>query len=177
MSAATISYTASNFTASGGDPTYSIATDLTFNNLSLRETFADGTFSAVSLYDFTNTVRTSLDSLTVNLSSLPLTTPDPTHGSVVSAMLTGLFSTTNVTIVTSFGGTPVAAVISPNFSVTLPVAASSININATSGAASYAAGTLQSTVAESAVPEPATYAVASLGLFVVFVLGRRRMVR
>ena len=177
LPAATLNYTVTNLTLSGGDPTYSIATDVTFNNLALRENFSDGTGATVALFDFSGAARTSLSTATFNLTSGSLTTPDPLHGNVVSAVLTGAFSQTNFNIVTAFGASPVNVTVNSAFTATLPFASSSINILANSGAgASYAAGTLQSSLVNApSVPEPATGAVAALGIAGLLLLGRRRL--
>lgn len=171
LSATPITYTVTNLSASGGDPTYSVASNLSFDNLTLRENFSDSSSALVTLYDFSNTARTSLDTATFDLHSLALDTVDRTHGNLLSAILTGSFSQTTLSILTSFGGTPVPATILSTFSATLPIAGNSINISATgTNGAGYAVGTLDSAVLNSDVPEPATYGVALLGLISVYLV-------
>lgn len=173
LSASPVTYTITNLTASGGDPGYSVATDLTFNNLTLRENFSDLRSAPVTLYDFSNTARTSLDTATFDLHSLTLDTVDRTHGNLLSAVLTGSFSQTTLSIRTSFGGTPTDANVLSTFSATLPIAGNSINISATgTDGANYAVGTLDAAVLDSDVPEPATYGIALLGLISVYLLKR-----
>lgn len=177
LSAAPISYTLTNLTASGGDPTYSIVTNVTFTNLTLRQTFADATSTSVPLYDFTNTVQTSLTTSLFDLHSLTLNTVDPIHGNLVSSDLTGSFNPTQLAIVTSLGGAPLNVPVVPNFTATLLANSSLVNINAVSAAGvAYAAGTLESFADTSAVPEPATYGVAVLGLLGIYAVSRRNRV-
>ena len=76
------------------DPTYNIATDLTFTNLALNETFADGsTLSNVPLFadpaGLDPTTQTNaLDTGTLALFSAPLSATGP---ALTSATLTGTF--------------------------------------------------------------------------------------
>ncbi len=178
LHAATVSYTVNNYTLSGGDPIYSVATDLTFNSLVLREVYADSTSSAVSLLDSAKVARTSLSTSTFSLNTAALNTVDPTHGAIVSAALAGVFSQTSLSILTSFGGTPSSVTVLPNFTATLPFSSSTININALDANGNrYTVGTLDEAVtAASTVPEPGTLAIASIGLTGLFALLRRRTV-
>lgn len=77
------------------DPTYNIASDVTFDNLLLNETFSDGFNQNVSLFDLSNPGApvTSLDTGTLFLESDAQAVPDPAHGGLRLATLSGNFNT------------------------------------------------------------------------------------
>lgn len=72
------------------DPTYNIASDVTFTNLLLNETFSSGATQLVTLYDASGTPTDALDTGTLFLESQPLA---PGGGALRSATLTGRFDT------------------------------------------------------------------------------------
>ncbi len=173
--AATVTYTLNNYTLSGGDSTYSVASDVTFNNLVLSETFADSVLVSVPLFNASNIAQTSLSTTTLDLTSAALSDTSAQHGALLSATITGSLSQTSLSILTSFGGTPSTVTVLPNFSATLPIAASTINVNALdSTGKAYAIGSLDAVKAASAaVPEPGTFAIAAIGMLALISVMRR----
>ena len=179
--AASVTYQVTNFTASGGDPVFNVATDLTLNSLALTETFADRTSQTIALFDANNTMRTSLDTSTVFLNSAASMAPDPVHGELAGAMLTGSLSRTNLSILNTFGGTPVNASVLSSFAASLPGTGGALSTNfyatdAQSGA-QYGLGTLTADGIGSfpaAVPEPSTFLMLFGGLSAVALYSRAR---
>ncbi len=115
---ATDYYQLANFTLSGGDPTFPVTTDVTFQNLSLVETFADNSAPVtVALKDFSSVTQTSLDTSTLILASDTFLNPDPTHGAVTSATLTGTISPSLLDLSYAIG-TPAATVLATNANFT-----------------------------------------------------------
>lgn len=92
VSADPYSYQVVNDTLSGGDPVFPVTNPVTFKNLLLTETFFDNSTAAVPLLDFTNTPLTALDVNTIELDSAVFTLPDPVHGDLTGAVLTGSFT-------------------------------------------------------------------------------------
>ena len=171
-----VSLQAANFTLSGGDPTYSIASDVTFTNLVLTENFANGTSVIDPLIGANGLPTATLN--TADIFAQTGTFFDNANGGLTSATLTGGFNTTGVSIVNSFGGASVSAAILPTFSATLTAPSlapgSVVNINAIDAAsgATYAAGTFALT--PGAVPEPGSIALlAACGIGFVPFLRRR----
>ena len=177
--AASLQYRVTNLTLSGGDPTFDVATDVTFQNLSLMELFADHTSSAVSLLDSNNSPQTSLTTSTIVLTSGIELQPDSLHGSIVGATITGSISQTGLSILTSFGGTPMSVSVLPTFAANLTDLSNTPTVNFyainSQNGSQYALGTLDAiTVNAASVPEPSTWAMmglAALGLTAVY---RRR---
>lgn len=163
----TAHYEITNLTLSGGDPTYDVATDVTFTNLVLTETFADSFSEVVTL------PQNWLDTLTIVLDTAAFTLPDPVHGSLTQATLTGSLSVTDLEILTTFGGTPFSATVLPDFSATLvnPNITTSVVINAVdvNSGATYGLGNFSAQV----TPEPATLTLMASGIAALWA-GRKR---
>ena len=171
-----VSFEVANFTLSGGDPVYSIVSDLTFTNLSLSESFVDGTtLSGVNLIGANGQSANSLNTTDIFLNSA--TVDFGAHGGLKSATLTGGFSATGVGIETAFGGPVVNTTINPAFTATLnPTGigdfANIFAVDSVTGA-TYAAGTLALT--PGAVPEPGAVALlAACGIGALPFLRRRQ---
>lgn len=102
----------SNLTLSGGDPVFPVTDNVTFQNLMLSETFADTTTQKVTL-------PTSLDAFTLLADSPIFLTPDPLHGAISSAVLSGNINLFSLTLETTFSGpTTSVSVINSAFSAT-----------------------------------------------------------
>ncbi|BDI29725.1 hypothetical protein CCAX7_17760 [Capsulimonas corticalis] len=111
-----VQYQVTNFTLSGGDPTFSVASDVTFQNLDLTETFADSTTQTLSLYDLTSYSKTNtLDTGVLSVYTNPFSYADMGHGAITSATLNGSFDLTNLDIEKSFGGPLSSANVFPSF--------------------------------------------------------------
>jgi len=104
------SYAAGQFGFSGGvfqvlnltlasdtvvDPTFNVVSDVTFDNLLLQETFTDGFTQSVDLFAPSNpgAPADSLDTGTLFLESGAQAVPDPAHGGLRLATLSGSFNT------------------------------------------------------------------------------------
>jgi len=159
-----INFEVTNLTFSSGDPTYSIATDITFQNLKLTLNYTGGP-SVIALPSPTlNTLTVFEDSAFV------------TNTNLLSAVLTGAINTTSLQTQTSFGGvlTPDTA-SSANFTATLSkfTAFNFVNISILDmSGAPLNFGTLAVTPA----PEPGSLALLGIGglIFVVLLSRSRR---
>ena len=168
-----------NATLSGGDPDFPITDDVTFTNLSLIATYSDNFTTAVPLLDANGATQTSLDTTTSTLQSA-LQSADPTHGTITSALLTGQFNITAVTLQSSFGGALTGVTINPNFSAMLSVPAiggvsTPINAIDSNSAAPYGAGTFGAT--SLAAPESGTLALLACGVLSTGAVILRRRTR
>jgi MYXO-CTERM domain-containing protein len=167
-------FQANNLSLSGGDPAFPVASDVTFEDLVLTEMFHDGSTQTVPLLDSDSQPQTSLDTGLIFLQSAPFTNPDPAHGALQSATLTGSFDLTDWDIQTAFGGPVTSATVEPDFTATLnaPAVGDSVNIAGVdvSSGAEYAAGTFGFV---SAVPEPGFWAFVASGLAAAGLVRRR----
>ncbi len=89
-------FTVNNLTGVGGDPTFSVADSVNFNNLQINEVFADSTTQSFTLpgsSPFDPALEQGDSSASPILKSLPGSSyVDPTHGALTSATLTGTLS-------------------------------------------------------------------------------------
>ncbi len=88
-----IRFEVSNLTASGGDPVFNVATDVTFTGLQLTGNYANAQSSVIPLLGNSGTPVSMLDTLTIFLDSSPLNNPSASLGSLLSATLSGALST------------------------------------------------------------------------------------
>lgn len=141
----------SNLTLSGGDPVFPVTDNVTFQNLTLSETFADSATRNLTL-------PSSLDAFTLLADSPTFLTPDPVHGAISSATLSGNIDLSSLTLQNSFGGTTMfVTVTNPAFSAMLTNPGIGDNVNfavaTSSGTVNVGAFSLVT-----AVPEPGTFA-------------------
>ena len=175
-------FSLANFTLSGGDPVFSIASDITFTNLEMTVTYADTATFAQSLGSL-NTTDFSLDSIS-------LANADPAHGAIINATLTGNFSQTNGIVTQQmFGGTTTNANINGSFTADFVQAlgagaaqgaiangTATVNIVATDAdnpATTYGAGVLFALTAPNA-PEPASLCLLGAAFGAVALRRRKR---
>ena len=169
-----------NLTFSGGDPIFQITNDVTFNNLSVGASYADGTTASIALFDSTHTAQTSLDTSTISLASDPVLTDFGAHGGITNLTLTGTFDQTNLDLASALGGPTTNVDVNPNFTTTIgPHVAYIYAIDANTGA-QYAAGTFSYlNPTGSPVPEPSSAlalgTISTLTVGAVFI--RRRIKR
>ena len=184
LHAATVTYTINNFTDSnGGSAPYSVASNLTFTNLSLNLLYSDGFQRSVSLFDFNNAAQTSLDTNTIDLRSAVISDSDPALGALLSARTQGSINQTTIGLAgaTFNPGVVVSTdTVNPQFTSTLTFGGATSNnltVSSTTQSATYAIGTFEQLVTgtpSAAVPEPGTLAIASLGLLGLFAGLRRQ---
>ncbi len=173
-----IAFQVLNFTLSGGDATYPITSDVTFNNLSLTETFRDDSRATVPLRDFGGVVRTTLDTNQLALESAPILATGGARGDLISTTLTGTFSVTDIQFTPTFGGPRTSVTVLPTFSATLTgFSPDAVLIVARGpGGATYGAGALS--ILATAVPEPSSLALMIVGAGVgLLTVGPRRVRR
>lgn len=166
-----------NGTLSGGAPVESVTDDLTFTNMVLTETFSDGFSTPISMG--------SLDTATT-FAETPATLLDPTHGALLSAVLSGTLGidgfpparVLDVTLQQTPGGPTTDQFISTAFSTTLnlspfsPAPAGSISVGQfalLAGGTPFLGAAPTEILVTPAVPEAST--VVSMGLMLALGLG------
>lgn len=162
------SYQIGNLTLSGGDPTFPVVTDVTFQNLVLKESF-----------DGVTTVDVPLSSTSLNTATILLNSPTVAQsvlGPIKFAELTGNIDSSSLDIRTSFGGSINTVVVDPSFDLKLVgnpfmVGDYGVITVADANGATYGIGTL----GISSVPEPSAMLLpASLGVGMALLGLRRR---
>lgn len=172
---AQFSYQVINSTFSGGDPALPVTDDVTFSNLQIFESFSDGYSNFVTL------PQTSLDTAALFFNTDPFANPDPTHGSLTSALLTGTIgfdgflpsNTLDLTLQPTLDpASQVSKTVSTSFSTSLfgPAAP-----GATVGVGQFSllngSGDPVQTVNINVAPVPEASTMVSLGLMVALSLG------
>lgn len=104
-----------NHTRRGGDPSFPVVNPVTFRDLRLAYTHADGTLCTVPLYDKLNFSRRDLDTdmFFVQGGGFPVRHPD--HGPLSKITLKGYFSTTLLQVKPAAAGGSFIAEIASEF--------------------------------------------------------------
>jgi hypothetical protein len=174
-------YEVANLTLSGGvlnipygSGDYPVATDVTFTNLNLQETFGNGTVTDTIING-----GATLDTTTFTLDSAQFdTTAD---GGLISATLTGNLSTNSLDVynqaLPNTGTTTVTTTGSFSATLTGAAAGSFVNLYDTDGQTNYALGTLSLInvgPSQTTVPEPGLIGLLAAGGVSLLGLARRR---
>ena len=168
-------YILTNDTGTTGGSFFPVTTLVTFQSISVTETFADAFTATLPLF-ISNVQTTSLTPF--QLSAATKATDIAAHGGVVTTTVSGLFSRTNWQTASTAGGAKTAVTVLSSFSSTLnnPTTNSLTSVygtDSTSGAL-YRAGQFNTQAATlPATPEPGAFAGAAVA-FGLFAISRRR---
>jgi hypothetical protein len=158
-------YQVCNLTGSDGDLCFPVIDPVKFDRLHIEERFEDGHLTTVPLLDpETNCLQSVLDPETCLLASASFQPRDEEHGALMSATLSGEFTSQSFHIVSGSNNTPLCVGVAQSFSATLnrPAPDSCTLICAVDGRGErYIVGSFS--LAPAAFPEPGESFVLSSG--------------